>query len=237
MTSCIKYLIYGSNPILHLFYIAFPLIKSVLLLVTRSISRKDYPIMKVKSYKSTVMSILLIARVTWKMAAKAEQKLNIFHHWCFRRTLGIIGTYQDCPKWRDTEIMHNWETNGHNHETSDKIIVTNSMSFRPKTPKKPHYDGCQSVARGSEEVEKYLEVQYPQWPSTASVFWAQIEEIVVNRDESKEVVARCTVYMPWMKMMTMKDYPHNNKNGRKFTTKVILSSKMFYLWVVTTVSW
>lgn len=153
--------------------------------------------MKVKSYKSMVMSILLIARETQKMAAKAEQKLNIFHQWCFRRTLGIIGTYQDCPKWRDTEIMQNWETNGHNHATSDKIIVTNSMSFRPKTPKKPHYDGCQSVARGSKEAEKYLEVQYPQWPSTASMSWAQIEEIVVNRDESKEVVARCTCYERW----------------------------------------
>lgn len=194
--------------------------------------------MKVKSYKSMVMSILLIARETQKMAAKAEQKLNIFHQWCFRRTLGIIGTYQDCPKWRDTEIMQSWETNGHNHATSDKIIVTNSMSFRPKTPKKPHYDGCQSVSRGSKEAEKYLEVQYPQWPSTASMSWAQIEEIVVNRDESKEVVARCTVYMSWMEMimMTMKDYPNHEKNGRKFITKVILSSKMFYQWVITTVS-
>lgn len=194
--------------------------------------------MKVKSYKSMVMSILLIARETQKMAAKAEQKLNIFHQWCFRRTLGIIGIYQDCPKWRDTEIMQSWETNGHNHATSDKIIVTNSMSFRPKTPKKPHYDGCQSVSRGSKEAEKYLEVQYPQWPSTASMSWAQIEEIVVNRDESKEVVARCTVYMSWMEMimMTMKDYPNHEKNGRKFITKVILSSKMFYQWVITTVS-
>jgi len=145
---------------------------------------------KIWLYNSIVVSVASYASETWKMTARIEHKLNVFHQRCLRKILKVaykdhitneeILLWANSRKLSDIVTEHRFRMAGHILRLPDHRAAIVAISWIP-------VDGRLKIGRPN----KTWRITFQQDLQMVDFKWQEVEYVATDRSKRRQAAARC----------------------------------------------